>query len=388
MTILTESQTVLVERARLFAHEQLLPFESKITKFATLTDDDAKRLTQKGIEAGFFATNIATGLGGRGLSLFENVLVQEQLGVTKDILVRRATGNVYDCLTLASACQREQYLQPSVAGKRWAALAVSEPDAGSDVAAMKTQAVRTDSGWLLKGSKLYISDADYADYFIVAAKTAPERGVKGISLFLVDKQAAGFSLGQRFNMIGFDGTSHRELIFDQIELANDALLGEENQGFQLLCSTLGKARLAKVAARGLGKCVRLLHEMTEHAKQRQQFGQSLSMFGTVQSKLADGATGIRLSRALLWETAKRMDAGEACREEISMLKVYVSELLGRLADDAVQLFGASGCHDGGTIESFYRDARLFRIIDGTSEIHRNIISGSLLKNGVLPLCDV
>lgn len=388
MSSLTPQQQALVEKARQFAHQYLLPLENEITQVNTLSDEQAVELTRRGIEAGFFASNIDSQWGGTGGSVFENVLVQEQLGMTKDVLVRRATGNIYECLALGSAQQREAYLLPAVRGERWSALAVSELASGSDVSSISTSAQKTESGWKLNGKKVYISDADYADYFIVAAKTAPELGAKGISLFLVDKQSAGFSLGQRYNMLGFDGTSHRELIFDNIQLPESALLGEENQGFSILCNTLGKARLAKVSARGLGKCVRLLELMTEHAKQRQQFGQSLSELGTVKVNLADAAMEIKMARALLWDTARRMDNGEACREEISMLKVFISELIGRLADEAVQLFGAQGCHDGHVIESFYRDARLFRIIDGTSEIHRNIIAKSLLKKGVSSLCGV
>ncbi|NRA85653.1 MAG: acyl-CoA dehydrogenase family protein, partial [Gammaproteobacteria bacterium] len=219
--------------------------------------------------------------GGQGMSVFENVLVQEQLGQSKDVLVRRATGNVYECLAVGTDEQIEQYLLPSVSGERSCSLAISEPEAGSDIASIATTAIQTDNGWILNGRKCYISDAEFSDYFIVAAKTAPELDEKGISLFLVDKQSAGFSLGENFNMMGFIGTSHNELIFDNIALSPSALLGDENKGFFLLCNTLGSARLAKVAGRCLGKCVRLLKLMTEHINQRHQFGQSLAKVGVI-----------------------------------------------------------------------------------------------------------
>ncbi|MGF1724745.1 acyl-CoA dehydrogenase family protein [Photobacterium nomapromontoriensis] len=388
MTQLTQAQQQLVELAREFTKQHLFPLEQLVTENGELSFDQARVVTGLGKEAGLFATNIGNEYGGVGLSVFENVLVQEQLGHAKDVLVRRATGNIYECLALGTPIQQESYLLPAVRGERWCSLAVSEPEAGSDVIAIETSAKKTDDGWLLNGRKMYISDAEYSDYFIVAAKTAPGLGANGISLFLVDKNAPGFSLGQRFNMMGFIGTSHNELIFDNIKLSDDALLGDLNKGFQLLCNTLGKARLAKVAARGLGKCVRLLDLMTEHAKTRHQFEQPLVSNGTIQNMLADSTMEIRAARALLWETARSMDNGLACREEISMLKVLVTELLGKVADHAVQIFGAAGCHDGHLIESCYRDARLFRIIDGTSEVHRNILAKSLVKKGALAVVDI
>ncbi|MCF7480887.1 acyl-CoA dehydrogenase family protein [Vibrio sp. J1-1] len=388
MTVLDANQKALIQQTRDFVAQHLIPLESKIAEFGGLTDEESKDLTLKGIEAGLFATNIGNEYGGKGESVFNNVLIQEQLGVTKDVLVRRASGNIYECLTLGSEIQKETYLQPALRGERWCALAVSEPNAGSDVVSISTAAVKTEKGWRLNGRKMYISDSEYCDYFIVAAKTEPEKGAKGISLFLVDKSKAGFSLGKRFNMMGFVGTSHCELIFEEVELDEDALLGEINTGFKILCQTLGKARLAKVAARAIGKCVRMLNLMLEHGKTREQFGRRLLESDAMSHKLANHHIEVRAARALLWETAKRMDNGEGCRDEISMLKVLTTELVGRVADDAVQWFGASGCHDGELIESFYRDARLFRIIDGTSEVHRNIIAQSISKQGVRDILEL
>lgn len=388
MTILDAKQKALIQNTRDFVAQHLIPLEPRITTNGGLSDEESKSLTEKGLASGLFATNIAKEHGGLGESVFNSVLIQEQLGVTKDVLVRRACGNVYECLTLGTEEQKETYLQPALRGERWCALAVSEPNAGSDVVSISTEAVKTDKGWKLNGKKVYISDSEYCDFFIVAAKTEPELGAKGISLFLVDKRKAGFSLGQRFNMMGFVGTSHCELIFDNLELDNSALLGEVNTGFKILCQTLGKARLAKVAARAIGKCVRMLDLMVEHGKTRQQFGRPLLDSEALSHKLANHNMEVRAARAFLWETAQRIDSGEDCRNEISMLKVLTTELVGRVADDAVQLFGASGCHDGGLIESFYRDARLFRIIDGTSEVHRNIIAQSMVKDGMTDILDL
>ncbi|WP_020405780.1 acyl-CoA dehydrogenase family protein [Hahella ganghwensis] len=383
MPTLTPQQELLIQKARDFVQTELLPLEAQVEKDGGLSPEISARITRKSREIGLFASNIDERFGGGGLSALDNVLVQEQLGATKEILARRAAGNIYECLIEGTVHQIESFLIPSIRGERFSALAVSEPEAGSDAASIQTRAEKTQTGWILHGKKHFISDAENCDYFIVAAVTAPNLGPRGISLFLVEKDMKGFSLGKRFNMLGFKGTSHCELIFDNIVLGQDALLGQENEGFRMLGDTLGKARLAKVGARAIGKCQRLLHLMRDHARDRQQFGKAIIDYGPINQMIADSAIEIAAARALVLQTARDIDAGMNCREAISQVKVLTTETLGRVADRAVQVFGARGCHDDHVIESFYRDARLYRIIDGTSEIHRNIIVKEHKKPGTL-----
>lgn len=374
MPTLTPQQEVLVQRARDFVQTELLPLEKQIEDDGQLSRDLSEDIIGKAREIGLFAPNIPQRFGGGGLNTLDNVLVQEQLGATKEILARRAGGNIYECLIEGTGEQMERYLLPSVRGERHSALAVSEPEAGSDAASIQTRATRTKSGWILNGRKHFISDAEFCDYFIVAAVTEADGGARGVSLFLVEKGTDGFSLGKRFNMLGFRGTSHCELMFDNVSLGSEAILGTENEGFRLLGETLGKARLAKVGARAVGKCHRLLHLMKEHARGREQFGKAIIEYGPISQMIADSAIEIAAARALVLQTASDIDAGLHSRAAISEVKVLTTETLGRVADRAVQIFGGRGCHDEHVIESMYRDARLYRIIDGTSEIHRNIIT--------------
>lgn len=380
MPTLTPQQEVLVQRARDFVQTELLPLEKQIEDDGQLSRDLSEDIIGKAREIGLFAPNIPQRFGGGGLNTLDNVLVQEQLGATKEILARRAGGNIYECLIEGTGEQMERYLLPSVRGERHSALAVSEPEAGSDAASIQTRATRTKSGWILNGRKHFISDAEFCDYFIVAAVTEADGGARGVSLFLVEKGTDGFSLGKRFNMLGFRGTSHCELMFDNVSLGSEAILGTENEGFRLLGETLGKARLAKVGARAVGKCHRLLHLMKEHARGREQFGKAIIEYGPISQMIADSAIEIAAARALVLQTASDIDAGLHSRAAISEVKVLTTETLGRVADRAVQIFGGRGCHDEHVIESMYRDARLYRIIDGTSEIHRNIITKAHRKS--------
>ncbi|WP_444898938.1 acyl-CoA dehydrogenase family protein [Microbulbifer sp. VAAC004] len=380
MSLLTKQQEKLVQRARDFVQTELLPLEKEVEKSGGISSESSNEIIRKSRQEGLFAANIDRRFGGGGLTTLDNVLLQEQFGATKEILARRAAGNIYECIKEGTSEQIERFLIPSIRGDRHSALAVSEPEAGSDAASITTRAVRCDTGWILNGRKYFISDADFCDYFIVAAVTQPDLGPRGISLFLVDRSQQGFSYGKSFNMLGFKGTTHRELIFNNLILGKDALLGEENDGFRILGDTLGKARLSKVGARAIGKCHRLLYLMKKHAQDRQQFSKALIDFGQIKQMIVDSNIEIAAARALLLQTAKEIDTGLDSRAAISQVKILATETLGRVADRAVQVFGASGCHDEEVIESFYRDARLYRIIDGTSEIHMNIIAKGLKRS--------
>ena len=217
--------------------------------------------------------------------------------------------------------------------------------------------------------------------------TDPDAGGRGISLFLVDKTMGGVRVGRDQPMMGLAGTSHVELFFDDVVLGPENLLGEPGRGLALVYGTLGRVRLAHIGARALGLARRLVDAMTEHAGERRQFDRPIGEFQLVQQMLADSAMEIAAARLLLLHTAWRIDRGEQAREGISMVKVQASETLGRIADRAVQVFGGAGICKDLPIERIYRDARIFRIYDGTSEIHRGIIARGLLARGatsVLP----
>ena len=378
---LSETQKLLVKTARQFVASELIPLEAQVEDQGRLDPAVARAIFEKSRGLGLYATNIPEAYGGGGLSAVDSCLVEEQFGHTTDILIRRAFGNVYEVLLACDEAQKERWLLPTVRGERTCSICLTEPEAGSDAAAIRTRAVRDGAGWLLSGSKCFISDGLFSDFFVVTAVTDPKAGARGISLFLVDKDTPGLTVGCDMPMMGLRGTSHVELTFDRIRLGAEHLLGAEGQGLKLAFDTLGRIRLAHIGARAVGKAMRLLALMTDHARARRQFGRPIADFQLVQQMLADSAIEIEMARLLLLRTAHAVDQGAPARARISMVKVAAAEMLGRVADRAVQVFGGMGYCRELPVERLYRDARIFRIYDGTSEIHRGVVARGLLEHG-------
>ncbi len=377
---LTYEQKLLVQTVRGFIAEELAPLEEAVERDGHLPPETARAIFEKSRALGLYATNIPEVHGGGGLSAFETMLVEEQFGRTSDILVRRAFGNVYEVLLACEGAQVERWLRPAVRGERVCSIAITEPGAGSDAASIRTKAVSDGAGgWRLSGSKHFISDGLVSDFFVVSAVTDPEKGAKGISLFLVDKGLAGLSIGRDQPMMGLRGTSHVELAFDDVRLEPAALLGARGTGFGMALGVLGRVRLAQVGARAVGKAAKVLDLMLEYARERRQFGQPIGEFQLIAQMLADSALEINAARLALWQTAAEIDAGGTARTRISLVKVQAAETLGRVVDRAVQVFGGMGFCKDLPIERYYRDARIYRIFDGTSEIHRSVIGRALMK---------
>jgi acyl-CoA dehydrogenase len=376
---LTEEQKMLISTARRFVETELLPIEKALEETGRLDPATARAITEKAKTLGLFALNIPEEYGGGGLNALDNSLVEEEFGRTSDVLVRRSLGNVYEVLLAGTQEQQERWLNPSTRGERVPAVAFTEPGAGSDAAGIKTRAKRDGNGWSLSGQKCFISDGDFADFFIVSAVTDPDAGAKGISLFLVDKGTAGFTVGRDQPMMGLRGTGHVELFFDDVKLSGEHLLGGEGSGLKLTLETLGRIRVMQIGARAVGRATRIFGMMTDYARERRQFGRAIGEYQMIQQMLADSAIEIEATRLMVRRTACAIDAGEDTRNRISMLKVYASEMIGRVADRAVQVFGGMGYCKDMMIEKFYRDARIVRIYDGTSEIHRMVIGRNLMK---------
>lgn len=378
---LTEEQKLLIESVRAFIRTELAPLEEEIATDGYLDSQKARAIFQKSRALGFYAMNIPEEFGGGGLSAVDTCLVEEQFGHTTDILIRRAFGNVYEVLLVCTPPQRERWLLPAVRGERTCSIAITEPGAGSDAAAISTRAVKEGDGWRLSGGKHFISDGEYSDFFVVSAVTDPKMGSKGISLFLVDKALPGVTLGRNQRMMGLAGTSHVELFFDNVRLEPENLLGEEGKGMRLVLETLGRVRLTQVGARAVGKAAKLLDLMTAYAKERRQFGMPIAEFQLIQEMIADSTIEVNAARLMLLRAAWQIDQGRDARDWISMVKIQAAETLGRVADRAVQVFGGMGyCRDL-PIERLYRDARIYRIFDGTSEIHRTLVARAALKKG-------
>ena len=370
---------MLVQTIRDFIVAELLPLEKEVEESGSLDPEKAREIQQKSMKLGLYALNVPESFGGAGLSTLDWMLAEEQFGHTSDILVRRAFGNVYDLLFKGTEEQVERWLLPSVLGERVFSIAFTEPEAGSDVAAIRTRAERSATGWTINGKKHFISDGEYSDFFIITAKTNPDAGHQGISTFIIDKETPGLLVGRDQPMMGLRGTSHVELFFDDVKLGHEALLGVEGEGFKLALETLGRVRLAQIGARAVGKATRILDLTVDYARQRSQFGKSIDQFQMIQQMLADSAIEINSARLALLQTAWEADHDRNVSARISMIKVQAAETLCRVAARAVQIYGGLGyCRDL-PIERYYRDARIYRIYDGTSEIHRMVVARAISK---------
>lgn len=374
---LTDEQKMLVATIRRFIAEWLQPLEEKVEQTGLLDDADARRIHNAAKALGLYAINIPVEHGGGGLSNFDRILCEEQFGRTTDILIRRAFGNVYEPLLHCRGTQVERWLAPTVAGLRTCSIAITEPGAGSDAASIRTSATRNEGGWVLNGAKHFISDGEWSDFFLVSART----GEREISMFMVDKGLPGFAVGNDQKMMGLRGTSHTELFFDSVQLDHAALLGEQGQGFKLAMQALNVVRLAQVGARAVGKAAMVCQTMIDWAKERKQFGKAIGEFQLVQQMIADSVIDINAARWMVYRTAWMLDRGDEARDEVAMVKVHAAEMLGRVVDRAVQIFGGMGYCKQLPIERYYRDARIYRIFDGTSEIHRSVIARSALRRG-------
>ncbi len=384
---LTEEQTMIVGTIRSFVEAELIPLEGEIEETGRLDPAKARAIFEKSRALGFYAMNIPEEYGGGGLSAVDTMLVEEQFGHTKDILIRRAFGNVYESLLEGNAAQKERWLLPAVRGERTCSIAITEPGAGSDAAAITTRAEATGDGWTLNGNKHFISDGLFSDFFIVSAVTDPAARPRHVSLFLVDKDMPGVVVGRDQKMMGLTGTSHIELFFENVRLGHEHLLGKEGQGLAIAYSTLGRVRLGQVGARAIGKASRLLKLMTDYANERRQFGKAIGEFQMIQQMIADSVIEINAARLMLLRAAWEIDRRRDARDWISMVKIEAAETLGRVADRAVQVYGGMGYCSEMPIERLYRDSRIYRIFDGTSEIHRTVVAKSALKRGA-PLWDI
>jgi acyl-CoA dehydrogenase len=374
---LSDTQKMMIETARRFVRTELQPLEQQVEDEGALSPDIARDLQARAKALGLYAVNMPAEFGGGGLSTIDSMLCEEQFGHSSDILVRRAFGNVYDALLACEGEQIERWLKPSISGERTCGLAITETGAGSDAQGIRTTARKSANGWVLNGSKHFISDAQWSDFFLVSART----GEKEISLFAVDKKLPGFTLGKDQQMMGLRGTPHHELFFDDVPLEPMALIGRQGEGFKLAMNMLGRVRLALIGARGVGKAVHVLEMMIEYAGERRQFGTRIGDFQMIQQMIADSVMEVNAARLMLLNTASMMDAGQNARDWISMVKVLSSETLGRVVDRAVQVFGGMGFCKELAIERYYRDARVYRIFDGTSEIHRGVVARNALRFG-------
>jgi acyl-CoA dehydrogenase len=380
---LPDDTRLLIDTVRRFVETEVHPLEDEVERTATVPAEALKIMKSRAQALGLFAMNMPAEVGGGGLSCVQHCLVEEELGKTSDALIRRVFGQVYPMLMACQGDQVRKYLLPTVKGDLICAMAITEPGAGSDAASISTTAHLKDDEWVLNGTKHFISDGDIADYVIVMALTDQDKRARGgITLFLVDRGTPGFSVARTQPMMGHRGYGHAELIFDQCRVPASAVLGEVGSGFKLIMKSVLQIRLAHIGARAVGMAQRALEMMRKYAADRRQFGQPIGDFQMVQKLIADSATEIFGVKMMVMNAAWEIDQGLEPRDKVSMIKVAASEMQGRVVDRAIQVFGGMGFSKDLPLERMYRDARVTRIYDGTSEIHRMLIARSTIKNGL------
>jgi acyl-CoA dehydrogenase len=376
---LTDEQRSIVEVTRSFVERELYPHEERVERTGVLPPELAAEIRRKAVAAGLYAANMPEEVGGAGLDAVTLVLFEKELGKASYALHYTCVARPSNILLAGTPAQRERYLLPCVRGERIDCLAMTEPGAGSDVRAIRTRATREGDGWRIRGSKHFISHADEADFVILLARTGTEDdGRATMSIFLVDLDTPGVALHDGYRNVSHRGYTNSVLDFDDVYVAGDALLGEEGEGFALAGTWLGSTRL-QVAATCLGRAERALDLSVAHAAHREQFGQPIGRFQGVGFKLADMATELRAAELLTLNTAWRYDQGTATDADIAMAKLKATEMLAMVADEAIQIHGGMGLMDELPLERIWRDARIERIWDGTSEIQRHIIARSMLR---------
>ncbi len=378
---LTDEQRLIVETVRGFVRNELYPREDEVERLDEVPAELATAIREKAIASGLYAANMPAELGGGGLGAVSMVLVERELGRASyalQVLVERPSNILQAC----QGKQRDRYLLPAIRGERHDCVAMTEPGAGSDVRSMTTSAARDGEHYVVDRTKHFISHADVADFIILFAATGSEPTSWGrrnlITALLVDSNTPGLTIRRGGPCVSNRGYHQCELVFSGCRVPVANRLGEEGQGLDLMGRWLGASRLT-VAASSVGRARRVLEAAADWAARRQQFGQPIGRFQGVGFQLADMATELEAAELLTLRAAARLDAGTMTAADAAMAKVYASEMLGRVCDAAVQIFGGMGLMSELPVERWWRDARVERIWDGTSEIQRHIIARSLLR---------
>jgi acyl-CoA dehydrogenase len=378
---LTTEQQMLVDSVRRFVEAELVPYEEEVERTDHVRPELTRQIRERALASGFYAANMPEELGGGGLDHVSLALVERELGRTAFAL-QYAVARPSNILRACKGDQVERYLLPTIRGERVECLAMTEPNAGSDLRSMQTRAVREGEDYVINGTKHFISYADVADYIVLFAASGVEDTPKGqrklITSFLVDKDTPGLEVRMGSRSVSHRGFHHCELVFSNCRVSAGQILGEEHRGFDVANEWLGGTRLT-VAAQCIGRAWRALEMATEWAATRRQFGQPIGKFQGTSFKLADMATEVTAAELLVLRAAWKADQGTAADEDFAMAKLYATEMLARVTDHAVQIFGGMGLMEELPIERFWRDARVERIWDGTSEIQRHIISRALLR---------
>jgi len=379
---LTEEQRMIVETTRAFVENELYPHEAEVERSGELRRDLYEELKAKAIEAGLYAANMPEEVGGAGLDTQTWVLYEKELGRTNYALHWNCVARPSNILMACNEEQRERYTLPCVRGEKIDCMAMTEPGAGSDLRGMKATATKDGDDWVLNGTKHFISHADVSDFVIVYCASGEEDTPRGkkklITSFIVDTGTPGYTIRDGYRNVSHRGYTNSILEFDNCRIPDGQRLGGVHKGFQVANDWLGATRL-QVAATCLGRAERAFDHALQWSVDRQQFGQQISKFQGVSFKLADMAMEMKAANLLTMEAAWKYDNGTVTEADMAIAKLKASEVLAMVADEAIQIHGGMGVMDELPLERIWRDARIERIWEGTSEIQRHIISRELLR---------
>ena len=378
---LSDESQMIADTVRSFVEKEIYPHEDLVERTGEVPAEIAQDIKQKTLNLGFYALNFPESVGCAGLSHVDFAIVERELG-RGSMALNHFFGRPQNILM---ACQDEQidrYLMPAVRGERMDALAMTEPGAGSDIRGMKCSAVRDGGDWVLNGTKHFISGAEHADFIIVFVATGeddtPRGPKKRITTFLVDRGTPGFTIRDGYKSVSHRGYKNMILDFDDCRLPDAQVLGDVDGGFAVMNDWLYATRIT-VATMCVGRARRAFDYALHYAADREQFGQPIGKFQGVSFQLADMITEIDAADLLTIAAADRLDKGIPANREIASAKLYASEMLARVTDAAIQVHGGMGLMEDFPLERFWRDARVERIWDGTSEIQRHIISRDLRR---------
>ncbi len=379
---LNDEQQLIIKSTREFVQNELYPHEKEVEETGVLRPALRDQLRAKAIDAGLYAANMPAEVGGAGLDTVSWVLYEKELGRTNYALHWSCVGRPSNILLACQGEQRERYLLPAVRGERTECLAMTEPGAGSDLRGMKTSAVAAGGDFILNGTKHFISHADHSDFVILFAASGEEASTRGprkkITAFLLDMGHPGFEVRPGYKNVSHRGYTNSILEFNNCRVPKSAILGELHRGFEVANSWLGATRV-QVAATCLGRAERALELATQWAVDRVQFGQQIGKFQGVSFKLADMALELRAAELLVLEAAWKHDQKTVTDADMAMAKLKATEVLAMVADEALQIHGGMGLMSDLPLERIWRDARIERIWEGTSEVQRHIISRALLR---------
>ncbi len=379
MALDTETLNLLIDAVRRFVHERLIPAEDELAASGEVPPDIVNEMR----DLGLFGLSISPDFGGLGLTMEEEVRVVFELGQTSPAFRSLAGTNIgigSQAIVLAGTDeQRARYLPKLASGELIGSFALTEPDAGSDAMSLRVSAERDGDAYVLNGTKRYITNAPIAGLFSVMARTAPERRAGSISCFLVEAGTPGLIIGKPDKKMGQAGALTSDVVFDNCRVPASALLGgEEGNGFRTSMRVLDKGRL-HISALCVGIADRLLRDAVKYATERKQFGQPIAEFQLIQAMIADSQAELYAARCMVLDAARMRDRGENTTMQAACCKLFSTEMVGRVADRAVQIHGGAGYMSEYAVERFYRDVRLFRIFEGTSQIQQLVIARETIK---------